>query len=82
MPDGQHSRFHLDDSVTPPDREVDAINQVPSYAIAARGFFVPLSAVPPTYDDSERVTELTLSEMHLARTRSDTALAQLEADRE
>ena len=81
-PEGRHSRFHLDESVTPPDREVDAINQVPSYAIASRGFLgggvVPLSAVPPTYDDSERIMEPRMSETNLTRIRSDTALAQLE----
>ncbi len=58
--------------MTPPnERMVDPLSQVPSYAIASRGFLgggvVPLSTGPPLYIDSE----------NLERTKSETALDQM-----
>ncbi|KAK8865866.1 hypothetical protein IAR55_001014 [Kwoniella newhampshirensis] len=67
---------------------VDPLSQVPSYAIASRGFLgggvVPIDAGLPTYDASERLmehtrssTDLTNASGSLLRPRSDTALVQL-----
>ncbi|WWD17949.1 hypothetical protein CI109_102394 [Kwoniella shandongensis] len=72
------------------EEEVDPLSQVPSYAIASRGFLgggvVPIDAGLPTYDASERLmertrssTDLTGDSTSLLRPRSDTALVQLGA---
>ncbi len=67
LPEG---RFHLDGADTPP--EDDTLNRVPSYAIASRGFLgggvVPLDAIPPMYDTSQRDVERSRSEGDLVRT--------------
>lgn len=69
-------RFTLDGPDNP-----EPLNQVPSYAIASRGFLgggvVPLNGGPPMYDDSERQIVTHRSETDLPRPMSDTALAQL-----
>lgn len=76
------------DEVEPEEEDTsDPINRVPSYAIASRGFLgggvVPLNNGPPTYDDSERLTDRTRSSealTSLARPRSDTALVEMGHD--
>ena len=71
----RRSRFHVGGADTPSENEAEPINQVPSYAIASRGFLgggvVPINGGPPMYHDSERIVD---------RTRSDTALDRLGAE--
>jgi hypothetical protein len=61
--------------------DIDPISQVPSYAVASRGFLgggiVPLSVELPTYVEAERLVERTRSaaDLTVPRPRSETALA-------
>ncbi|KAK4687145.1 arrestin-related trafficking adapter 4/5/7, partial [Tremellales sp. Uapishka_1] len=82
--------FHMDGGPdTPSENDVDPLNQVPSYAVASRGFLgggiVPISVGLPTYDEAERVertrshTDLQNMNTTLPRPRSDSALVQLGA---
>ena len=64
------------------DDRADPISQVPSYAIASRGFLgggvVPLDQRLPTYDASEQSTANSRrSSISLVRPRSDTSLVNL-----
>jgi hypothetical protein len=93
LPRGGGARFHLGGASTPPDREgqqpyeeqdghedegTDPINQVPSYAIASRGFLgggvTPIDSGLPTYDASESTASIQRSH------RSDTALVEMGAE--
>ncbi|ORX40565.1 hypothetical protein BD324DRAFT_606453 [Kockovaella imperatae] len=59
-PNRSRQQSHASFTVTPEDESQDPLTQVPSYAIASRGFLgggvVPLDRGLPTYDASERST--------------------------
>ncbi|KAJ9107548.1 hypothetical protein QFC21_001007 [Naganishia friedmannii] len=67
LAEGSRAQHGHAEATTPPETAptVDPLSQVPSYAVAREwlgGGVVPTSALPPTYDDSERMLDRARSE--------------------